>query len=108
MKFIDLVKYFRNGGTYDKFCQENGLNVESEMIEIHMQKPFSIDNQLYFFESEDTNGQVEYQHNGELYYGILDLYYFQDAMEEAKDGEHKSTSDEKLAQILYNYALYDG
>lgn len=107
MKFIDLVKYFRNGGTYETFCRENGLNVEAEVIEIYTKKPFSIDNELAFFAIEDTDGLIEYSYNGEMYYNLWDLLYFQEAIEESKTGEHKSTSDEKLAQLLYNYALYD-
>lgn len=107
MKFIDLVKYFRNGGTYEQFCRDQSLNLEAEVVEIFMKKPFSFDNDLYFFESENTEGLIEYIFNGELYYNLWDLLYFQEAIEESKAGEHKSTSDEKLAQLLYNYALYD-
>ncbi|AJA69915.1 hypothetical protein HMPREF9714_01733 [Myroides odoratimimus CCUG 12901] len=48
MKLVDLVKYFRKGGTYQDFCKLYSLNVDSEVIEIYMETPFQIDNELFF------------------------------------------------------------
>ena len=107
MKLIELVKYFRNGGTYETFCQEQSLNVESEVVEIYMQKPFNIDNDLAFFEIEDTEGKVEYKYDGITYYNLFDFYYFLDAIAESNEGKNISLSDEDITQRLYKYALKD-
>ena len=56
MKLVELVNYFRSGGVYYKFCQSQLLNAESEVVEIFMENPFAIDNELAFFEIEKTEG----------------------------------------------------
>ena len=107
MELIELVKYFRIGGTYEKFCQDRSLNLKSEVVEIYMQKPFSIDNDLAFFEIESTEGMVEYNFNGITYYNLFDFYYFLDVIAESKEEQNINITDEELARRLYNYALKD-
>jgi len=107
MNLLELVNYFRNGGTYEEFCQERSLNPESEVIEIYMKKPFSIDNDLAFFEIENTEGNTEYTFHGETYFYLFDFYYFQDAIEETNSPEKLHLSDEAIAKLLYHYAIYD-
>jgi hypothetical protein len=34
VKLIDLVAYFRNGGSFEDFCETQGLDTDSEVIEI--------------------------------------------------------------------------
>lgn len=58
MKLLELVKYFKEGGSYEEFCQSQSLNIEAEVVEIYMEKPFSIDNDLAFFEIEKTEGKT--------------------------------------------------
>jgi hypothetical protein len=107
MKLVELVKYFRNGGTYEEFCLQQSLNLESEVIEIYTEKPFRIDNELAFFEIENTEGRIEYTLNEVKYFNIFDFYYFLDAMEESNNIKHLSLSDDEIANRLYNYAIND-
>ncbi len=60
MKLVELVNYFRTGGSYEKFCQDKLLDVESEIVEIYMEKPFDLGNDLGCFEIEKTKGKIEY------------------------------------------------
>lgn len=108
MILVDLVKYFRKGGTYEQFCKNHSLNLESEVVEIYMKKPFSIDNDLAFFEIEDTEGKIEYTINGESFYNLFDFYYFQDAIEESNSQNNILLSDDMVAKKLYDYAMNDG
>ncbi|WP_299178599.1 hypothetical protein [uncultured Chryseobacterium sp.] len=107
MKLLELVNYFRNGGSYDEFCQTQSLNQESEVVEIYMKQPFKIDNDLAFFEIEQTEGNYEYLSNGEKYFNLFDFYYFLDAIEESNNNDNKSLPNEQIAQLLYNYAIND-
>jgi hypothetical protein len=107
MKLLELVSYFRKGGIFEEFCQQHSLNFESEVVEIYMAKPFSIDNDLAFFEIENTEGKIEYVFNGENYFNLFDFYYFQDAIEESNSDTNLSLSDETIAKRLYDYAMND-
>ncbi|WP_326981991.1 hypothetical protein VUJ46_17430 [Chryseobacterium sp. MYb264] len=42
MKLVELTNYFRNGGSYDEFCEFNELDQEAEVIEIYMKQPLNI------------------------------------------------------------------
>lgn len=107
MKLLNLVEYFKNGGSYEDFCQTQSLDTESEVVEIYMQEPLKIDNDLAFFEIEKTEGNIEYSNNGIKYSNLFDFYYFLDAIEESKNTDNQALSNEELTKILYNYALND-
>lgn len=107
MKLLELVKYFRNGGSYEEFCQKHSLDHESEVIEIYMKQPLKIDNDLGFFEIEKTEGNFEYSYDGIEYSNLFDFYYFLDTIEESNDAKNRSLSNEELTKLLYNYAIND-
>ncbi|MEO8236879.1 MAG: hypothetical protein ABI793_12245 [Flavobacterium sp.] len=107
MKLIELVKYFRTDGIYEEFCQSQSLNIDSEIVEIYMEKPFCINNDLAFFEIENTEGKIEYNFNEVKYFNLFDFYYFLDAIEESKNNENRSLTDEEIAKRLYDYAIKD-
>ena len=54
MQLIDLVSYFRQGGTFEGFCTTHSLNSEAEVIEIYAQEPVSLESSLGFFPVEET------------------------------------------------------
>jgi hypothetical protein len=107
MKLLQLVSYFRNGGSFDEFCENEQLNQESEVIEIYMKQPLEINSNLGFFEIEKTEGNYEFSDNGILYSNLFDFYYFQDAIEESNDSNNKHLTDDQIAKILFNYAIND-
>lgn len=107
MKLVELVNYFRTVGNFEAFCRDQSLNKDSEVVEIYMQKPFCIDNDLAFFEIENTEGQIEYNFNGVKYFNLFDFYYFLDAIEESKNNENISLTDEVITKLLYDYAIND-
>ncbi|KFF18847.1 hypothetical protein [Chryseobacterium sp. JM1] len=107
MKLLELVQYFRSGGSYEDFCQIQSLDTESEVVEIYMEQPLKIDNNLAFFEIEKTEGNIEYSNNGMKYSNLFDFYYFLDAIEESNTGDNHALSNEELTKALYNYALND-
>jgi hypothetical protein len=105
MKMIDLVAYFRNGGTFEDFCKMQALDSRSEVIEIYAQAPVSLDSQLRFFPIEETGGQAEVVSDGIKYQTLFDVVYFLEVIGERKGRE--SLGDAELAQILISYALKD-
>ncbi len=107
MKFVELVKYFRKGGSFEEFCNNKSFDVEAEVIEIYMEKPFDLGNDLAFFEIEKTEGNVEYTSNGVTYFNLFDFYYFLDAIEESNEDGNKSISDDELAKRLLYYAVHN-
>ena len=107
MKLVELVNYFRNGGSFEEFLQSQSLNIESEVVEIYMEKPFDINNNLAFFEIEKTEGIVEYKSNNVKYYNLFDFYYFLDAIEESNVGQNKLLTDFDVANRLLLYAIND-
>jgi len=107
MKLIELINFFRQGGSYESFCESQSLNKEAEVIEIYMKKPFHINNKLFFFEIEDTQGQVEYTVDGTKYFNLFDFFYFLDAIEESNNDENTSLTNDVIAERLFHYAIYD-
>lgn len=107
MKLVDLVHYFRNGGSYEEFCRSQSLELESEVIEVYMEMPFDLDNEIAFFEIEKTEGKVEYLFKETKYFNLFDFYYFLDTIEESKNSENKSLTDAQIASMLLSYARDD-
>lgn len=105
MKMIDLVAYFRSGGTFDEFCKTQALDSGSEVIEIYAQTPVSLESRLGFFPIEETGGLAEVVSDGIKYQTLFDFFYFLEAIGELKGRE--SPGDAELAQILVSYALKD-
>lgn len=105
MKLLNLIKYFREGGSFEEFCKINSLNVNSEVIEIYMEQPLEIDNNLAFFEIEKTAGRIEYEEENVKYSNLFDFYYFLDAIEESQNAQNRSLSNEELTRLLFNYAI---
>ncbi|SFN92434.1 hypothetical protein SAMN05421594_4735 [Chryseobacterium oleae] len=107
MKLAELIQFFRNGGSYEEFCQTQSLDTKSEVVEIYMEQPLKIDNNLAFFEIEKTEGNIEYSYNGIKYSNLFDFYYFLDAIEESNNDDNQALSNEELTKLLYNYAIND-
>ncbi|MFP3591354.1 hypothetical protein [Chryseobacterium sp. SIMBA_038] len=107
MKLLELVNYFRSGGSYEEFCESHSLDQESEVVEIYMKQPLKIDNELAFFEIEKTEGNFEFSDNGTTYCNLFDFYYFLDAIEDSNNEENQSFTNEEIAKLLYNYAIND-
>jgi hypothetical protein len=104
MKLIDLIAYFRQGKTFEEFCRSQGLNAESEVIEIYAQEPVSLEAQLGFFPIEETGGRIEFESGGVKYFNLFDFFYFLEAIEDIKVSEK---TDSEFALKLYTYAITD-
>ncbi len=107
MKLIDLVNYFRNGGSLEKFCNERFLDKDSEVVEVYMSKPLTLQNELVFFEIEKTEGKIEYISNGITFFNLFDFYYFFDVIEDLKQNTNSELSNNEVANRLLSYAIND-
>lgn len=107
MSLIELISYFRRGGTYEEFCNLQSLDVASEAIEVYMEQPFDIGKNVVFFEFEKTGGRTEYSYNGIIYYNLFDLYYCMDFIEESNNTKYKNLADYLIAEKLFGYAVND-
>jgi hypothetical protein len=105
MKLINLVSYFRIGGTYKEFCKTQEINSESEVVEIYAQMPVKLDSQLGFFPIEETEGRIEYLAEGLQYQNLFDFFYFLDVMKDVNGNNLLSDCD--IAQTLFSFALND-
>lgn len=105
MKLIELIAFFRQGGSFSDFCRAQTLNEDSEVIEIYARGPVSLESQLGFFPIEETEGRVEFRSDGIPYHNLFDFFYFLEVMEDVK-GNDEST-DSALAQKLFTYAIKD-
>lgn len=107
MNLVDVVSFFRTGGTYSSFCSKYGLNKDAEAIEFYMEKPFGLDKDVVFFEIEETKGRTCYKFNDVEYHNLFDIYYFLDVIEESMNEENISISDEALGKKLLDYVIND-
>ena len=107
MKLLELVSYFRKGGSLEEFCEKESLDFESEVIEVFMQKPFDVGADIVFFEIEKTEGNVEFVKDDIVYYNMFDFYYFLDVIEDSNKNKYMLLSDEEISKKLLFYAIYD-
>ncbi len=105
MKLIDLIAFFRRGGTFEGFCKAQALNVESEVIEIYAQEPVGLEAELGFFPIEETEGRIEFQSEGVQYHNLFDFFYFMECIDDLKGSEEPTNAE--LAQKLFSYAIND-
>ena len=104
MNLVELVALFKSGKSYEEFCDDYRLDADSEVIEIYMTKPMSIEESLAFYPIEVTEGKVQFIYNSVEYYNLFDFYYFIDAIEEVKGTNY---TDREVAGKLLNYAMLD-
>jgi len=107
MRLVELIQYFRQGGSYEQFCLSHSLKPDAEAVEIYMEKPFDLNNQLAFFEIEKTNGSIEFSANGLMYYSLFDFYYFLDVIKESNRIDSKTLTTEEIARKLLFFAIND-
>jgi len=105
MLLINLISYFRSGGTFESFCEAQRLNANSEVIEIYAQIPVSAESCLGFFPIEESRGKTNLTVKGLLYQNLFDFFYFLEVIEDVKG--NTLMGDAELAQILLVYALTD-
>jgi len=105
MKLIDLIAFFRQGGTFEDFCKAQKLEQEVEVIEIYAQEPVWLEADLGFFPIEKTEGKIEFESEGVYYHNLFDFFYFLDVIEGVKGSEEPTNSE--LAQKLFAYAMND-
>jgi len=105
MKLIDLIAFFRQGGAFEDFCKTQGLSKDSEVIEIYVLEPISLDSPLEFFPIEETGGQIEFRSGEFLYHNLFDFFYFLEVIEDVKG--NKKITDLELAQKIFSYAIKD-
>ena len=105
MKLVELVSFFRRGGTFEKFCYEHQLDPESEVIEIYALVPLKIDSELAFFPIEETGGKITHFVGGHEYQNLFDFYYFLDVINEL--GDEPAHLDVEVSDRLFEYAIHD-
>ncbi|QHS58203.1 hypothetical protein [Chitinophaga agri] len=104
MTLTALISYFRKGGSYEEFCLSCELDARSEVIEIYMEQPWEINNDIALFEIEKTEGLAEYTANNKKYSNLFDFYYFLDVVDESKN---MTITDGELAERLLSYVRDD-
>lgn len=107
MNLIELVCFFRDGGSFENFCDMKSLNKESEVVEIYMRESYDLGNQLAFIAIEESNGAIEMLLEDVKYLNLFDFYFFIDAIEEVNNDQNKSLSDADIAAYLLSLAIND-
>ncbi|WBV58212.1 hypothetical protein PFY10_07110 [Chryseobacterium daecheongense] len=103
MNLQELINYFRKGGSYKDFCQEQSLDQTSEAIEAYMEQPLELNNNLAFFEIETTEGSLEFVKDGIRYYSLFGFPYFFNFLKEIRD--HQELSDKEVAELLFDHVI---
>ncbi|WP_121966604.1 hypothetical protein [Myroides sp. N17-2] len=106
MKLIELMHYFREADSnYKDFCKIQSLNVESEVIEIYMRSPLRLENDLGFFDIEETGGTIDFEFEGIKFSNLFDFYFFLDAISELNNHKSEQLSDQEVAERLFRYVI---
>jgi len=105
MTLIDLINHFKEGGSYEAFCNIQRLNSNMEDLEIYMPKPFGLNSKLEFFKVDVTAGKSPYDYNGAEFYKLFDFFYFLNLVKQAHLNESMTEID--LALRLLDYAERD-
>jgi hypothetical protein len=108
MNLSELINYFRSGGSYKDFCRDQSLDDASEAVEIYMEQPLELKNNLAFFEIETTEGSLEFVKDGIRYYSLFGFPYFINVLKEIKNLDHHDLTDKDIADILYNDVISKG
>jgi hypothetical protein len=105
MNLSELINYFRSGGSFKDFCCDQSLDQTSEAVEIYMEQPLELNNNLAFFEIETTEGSLEFVKDGIRYYSLFGFPYFINVLEQIKNSDHQDLTDKDIAELLFDHVI---
>lgn len=107
MKLVELIKYLINADRIKEFCEEQGLNSESEALLIYMKGILNIDSEVFIFEIEETEDDLVFEKENVRYIQLFPLEYAVELIKEDLDLKDKGYSDLQIAKRLLEYREKD-
>ena len=104
MKLVDLIPYLGNSNNLEQLLVEQNLNMDSEAIIICMENSLDIDAEIYFFEIEQTEGNLVFERDGIRYIELFPAYH---ALEIVESYLLPSDDNQKIANRLLEYRIND-
>jgi len=107
MKLTNLIELLITHKSLKQLYSEQKLNEESEAILIYMKDILHIDSEIFFFEIEDTDDQLEYEVNGANYIQLFPLNHIADLIESDLNLKNSGLSILQMAERLLEYRIKD-
>ncbi len=107
MKLIDLIPYLIDMEKLSNFYLENNLNFDSEEVSIYMVDKIDVNSNIYFFEVEETDGEVEFEKEGVIYLSFFPLEHTYELVKDELDLLNKGLTNQQISERLVQYRIYD-
>lgn len=107
MKLIELIKYLTNPELLEELFQEQGLNIESEVLLIYMEGDLDLTSDISILEIEETEDDLIFEKDGLQYIQLFPIDYAIDLIEFDLNMKDKGYSDLEIAERLLEYRKND-
>lgn len=107
MKLVDIIEHLMTHEKLEGFYYDKDFNLNSDEISIYMKDSINIDSEIYFFEVEETDGEVLYKKDGIEYIYFFPLEHTAELIQDELDLKNKEYTNLQIAQRLIQYRIYD-
>ena len=107
MKLIELIKFLTNPELLESLYQEQGLNLESEVLLIYMKGDLDLRSDISILEIAETEDDLIFEKEGLKYIQLFPIDYAIDLIEFDLNMKDKGYSDLEIAERLLEYRKND-
>jgi len=104
MIFPDLIPYLLDPERLEYLYEQYNLDKESEGIQVYAVKDLTLDAEIAFFETEETDDDLVFEKNGITYTHFFDIDHAIDLLDQL---ELRGQSIKQIAKRLLKYRIYD-
>jgi len=107
MKLTEFVEYLVNPSKLKSWYIRQNIDENSESLAIYMKGSLNIESDIYIFDFDETEGNIEIQKDGIKYIAMLSIYMAQDFIESDILPQKEGLINKDIANRLLAYAIYD-
>jgi hypothetical protein len=107
MKIVELISFLKSKEKLEELYKVFNLSLNSECVLIYMKEKIDIDSDIFFFEIEDTEDNIEFIKEGLVYIQLFPLFYASELITLDLDLLNKGFDNLQIAQRLIEYRIND-
>ncbi|WP_430909124.1 hypothetical protein [Maribacter sp. 2-571] len=104
MNLLQFIPYLENESEMEEVILEHEPELDIELADIYLKKELSIYSEMFFFNSEEIEGKLEMEIEGNLLVNLFPLDYLIDVYSQYKN---LGGTNQEIAQKIISFRIKD-